>query len=122
METLHNRHQLDIGHGGLGVTVRRGLKWFERVKPGDILAVCYCRPYLSNTSGELVHSIAYQARLLSIWTGTFMNLPARWIENEHEWAARMYSGLLESMQRVYEDFEESEIVTALLYRRLDYEA
>jgi len=104
-------HSLDVGRGDIATTVRRGFKWAD-LKFEDIILLCVC------TRDPEQHDVQGSGKVLEVWVGVFADIPARYIENEHETRSRYYSGLLESMENAYgEEFDELEYVTVLTYRR-----
>lgn len=128
MRTLHNLHTIDINPGQTGVTVRNGDKWADALN--DKIELCECAmvyykhaslgPSTVSQPPEMQHKIVGHGVVIEIWNGEFKNIPARYIEHEHEERSRMYSGLLESMRKAYgETFSEANHVTVLVYNRYD---
>jgi hypothetical protein len=104
-------HLLECKAGEIGVTVRKGPKWADSI--GQEILLCVC-------DGEGNHDIQGKGIVLDAWMGQFKNVPARWLEKEHEKMSRVYSGLLTSMRRAYgPEFNEEEEVTALMYNRIE---
>jgi hypothetical protein len=104
-------HSLDVGRGDIGSTVRRGFKWAD-LKWGETILLCVC------TRDPETHDVQGSGKVTEVWVGQFADIPARYLEFEHETQSRLYSGLLESMEHAYgEDFDELEYVTVLTYRR-----
>lgn len=109
MLMMHMLHSLDCDIGDIGVTVRKGEKWFGTI--GVPVQLCVCVPE---------HRIEGKAVIIDNWYGIFRDIPGRFLEKEHEEESRMYSGLLNSMRRAYgEDFNEDEEVTVVVYNRLE---
>lgn len=109
---LCNLHQIDISVGQIGTTVRRGNKWFNQAKPQQEIELCVC-----NEVGN--HNVIGVGVIEEMLFTTFSEIPARLIESEHEMSSRLYSGLLYSMRKAYgKDFNESELVTVIKYRRV----
>jgi hypothetical protein len=117
---LHSLHKVEVDPGEVGSTVRKGNKWASAT-PGTKLDFCECASscYADDHVEERDCIIVGVGEVTDQWFGTFKNIPARVIENEHEALARLYSGLLYSMRRAYgEDFSEEELVTVVTYKRL----
>jgi len=116
MRTLHNLHTVDVGPGEIGVTARNGTKWSnsedgERNSIHEEIVLCEC---LNNE-----HKVVGSAIIEQVWLGQFQDIPAKFIEQEHELSSRYYTGLLSSMRRAYgEDFSENSPITILAYRRI----
>jgi hypothetical protein len=124
---MHMLHTLDVEPGGIGVTVRNGLKWADANNEDLILCVC---------SNRCMDSVCYEdpaaeacgncdrqgtGKVVEIWTGAFYDVPARLIENEHEICSRSYTGLYTSMIKAYggwTDFYDGSDVTVVAYERL----
>ena len=107
-KVLHMLHSLDVKPGDIGITVRRGDKWLS-VTQGEQLDLCVCVPD---------HVIVDKGYVNFTWYGKFKDIPARYLELEHEVESRTYSGLLKSMRRAYGfEFNENEQVTVLGYVR-----
>lgn len=112
LPVLDNLHTIDIGVGETGVTVRLGDKWFNRLNgyDGEIA--------LQETL-EGVSTIVGRGVVLDVYRCAFRDIPARFVENEHEEASRSYSGLVSSMQRAYgESFSPDSEVTVFQYERV----
>lgn len=114
---LDNLHEIDIDAGEIGVTVRLGRKWFDRLSKGFVLDKGSLLDLQETIGG--VSTIVGEGRPTDLWLGEFRDLPARLIEKEHEIPSRLYSGLLESMRRAYgPEFDETDEVTAFTYERI----
>lgn len=115
MQTLHNLHDIDTLVGALAVTVRLGNKW-AGVTKGERIELCRC--YQDVRSGETTHTVVGEGIVQQWWVGDFYDLPARYIELEHETSSRLFTGLLASMRRAYQGFKGTELVTTLMYQRV----
>ena len=116
MRTLHMLHSLDCEKGQFGTTVRKGNKWADAF--GLTLELCVCEVHPALCCIE--HKISGHGLVTDIWEGKFKDVPARYLEYEHEIRSRQYSGLLESMRKAYgQDFNEDEQVVILTYLRED---
>lgn len=91
-------------HKGVNVTVRRGLKWTQLVRPGDEV-------YLSETGGAIRNS----ARIVGVVITPFNKLSRHTIKLEHDEMCHTYNGLLREMQTVYDGFQPDEEVTYLMF-------
>lgn len=108
MKKLHMLHTLDTNVGELGVTIRRGLKWYN--DDNEFLELCVCVPKCEIKG---VGKVEFREKFL------FKDIPARYLEYEHESRSRLYSGCLESMKKAYgENFTEDTEVTVLGYTRI----
>lgn len=118
MRTLHMLHSLDCAVGCLGSTVRKGNKWADAM--GLTLELCVCTPYLEAGDETTDHEIQGHGIVTDIWSGLFKDVPARYLEHEHEVRSRQYSGLLDSMRKAYgPEFSETDQVVILIYFRED---
>lgn len=115
-------HSLDCNVGEPGSTVRKGNKWADAM--GLTLELCVCEPYVVpdgiDVPEEMTHTVEGHGLVTDIWSGFFKDVPARYLEHEHEIRSRQYSGLLDSMRKAYgPDFGENEQVVILTYLRED---
>lgn len=123
MRTMHMLHELEAPVGTSAVTVRLGPKWADSL--AQDIELCVCRTLCLQVEGltadmRTVHTIEGHGVVEHIWTGKFLDIPARLIQIEHEIASRQYDGLYLSMKRAYgEQFHASSDVTVVTYRRLD---
>lgn len=109
---LNNLHEIDVEVGQIGTTVRRGSKWADT--PVDsVIDLCVTR------REGVPPAVEGTARVIRVQKYVFESIPAKLIEEEHEAASRMYSGLLNSMRWAYgPEFSETEEVVCLSYERL----
>lgn len=120
MRVLHMLHSLDCEVGCLGSTVRKGNKWADAM--GLAIELCVCtRSFDSNIQHDVdIHEIQGHGIVTDIWSGLFKDVPARYLEQEHEIRSRQYSGLLDSMRKAYgPEFSENDQVVILTYFRED---
>ncbi len=111
---LYNvEHDFDVEVGEVGVTLRRGDKWFKVPAGTQLLLI---RRDGSGDSAQ--EGVQGTGEVVGHWYGRLMDLPARVIEKEHEPSSRLYTGLLASLRRAYGEIAEQEMFTALVYRRL----
>ena len=117
---LHSLHEVEVDPGMVGSTVRKGMKWANAL-PGTKLDLCECASscYAKDHVEERDCIVVGVGEVTDQWFGTFKDIPARLIENEHEKLSRLYSGLLHSMKRAYgKEFSENSSVTIITYKRL----
>ena len=89
-------------------TCRLGEKWNERLEVGDMIQLL---PTKGNAPSDadvgLVTGLAYQR---------FDELPAAWLEMEHDPTCRTHSGLAEEMDSIYgDDFHRQAMCTMVLF-------
>lgn len=109
-------HSLDCEVGQQGSTVRKGNKWADAM--GLTIELCVCLP--TDSGDGIAHEVQGHGVVTDIWTGLFKDVPARYLEFEHEIRSRQYSGLLESMRKAYgPEFDGGEQVVILTYFRED---
>jgi len=112
---LDNLHKIDTKVGEKGVTIRLGIKWYNRVRKGDIIDLQ--ETIVGDT--DTIQTIAGEGKITGKVYTTFKDIPARYVEKEHEEKSRVYSGLFESMKKAYGDeFDENSLVTVLFYERI----
>lgn len=120
MRTMHMLHELEAEVGKSAVTVRLGSKWADSLASDLELCVCRPEPDMFNPEFPVNHTIEGHGVVEYIWTGKFLDVPARLIRFEHEISSRCYDGLYHSMKRAYGDnFHASSEVTVVCYRRID---
>jgi hypothetical protein len=111
MNTLHMLHSLDTPVREYGVTVRLGDKWAKIASEDQDIELCVCDP-------PDTHTIQGQGTIVEVWHGSFADVPARLIEQEHEIRSRQFSGLYDSMKKAYGDkIDLDSEVTVLKYLR-----
>lgn len=111
-------HPFDTKPGDLGVTVRRGSKWHDIVDEYGIGTTC---ELVQTTTEDREHGITVgHGSLLSAQVMKFKDIPASFIQYEHEESSRLYDGLLASMRRAYGvGFAQTDEVSVVVYRRID---
>lgn len=90
---------------GLNVTVRRGHKWWDMVKPGDLVFVRETGKPKTLVSGVVIGA----------YPTTCEEIPEEVLEKEHDPDCRNLGGLLEAMHRAYGDFEDDDEVSVLVF-------
>jgi hypothetical protein len=116
-------HSLDAEVGKLASTVRRGFKWAD-LQMDDHLILCVCTPKEHVPEGlpadfDAKHDEQGRGLVKQLWFGYFSDIPARFLQYEHEERSRTYDGLFESMQYAYgQDFNENSPVTVVVYKRV----
>ena len=126
MRILHMLHSLDCERGQFGSTVRKGNKWADAFGLTLQLCVCTQTGVIESEGPDPItvpvhtHEIKGHGLVTDIWQGKFKDVPARYLELEHEIRSRQYSGLLDSMRKAYgEDFSINDEVVVLVYLRED---
>jgi hypothetical protein len=110
-------HPLEVNVGEFTSTVRNGFKWSD-LGPLEQIELCVCTLATSGLT-EFKHRVSGVGEVVDLWFGRFQDIPARYIDNEHEISSRVYSGLLASMRRSYGDnFKETAPVTVVVYKRI----
>ena len=110
--TLHMLHSLDRAVGDTATTVRNGFKWAD-LRKGDVIELCVC------TRDPETHDVQGKGKIEQVWFGRFREIPAYWLQFEHEVRSREYGGLYDSMRYAYGDsFGESSPVTVIMYQRV----
>jgi hypothetical protein len=113
---LDNLHKIDTKVGETGTTIRKGTKWYDRVQVMDVIDLQ--ETIYRDHGARLGSTIVGEAVITGKLYLHFEDVPAKYIENEHEESSRVYSGLLASMRRAYgDDFSEKSLVTVLIYER-----
>lgn len=116
MRTLHMLHELDATVGQLASTVRNGFKWAD-LGWGEQIELCVCTRDLARATET--HDVKGRGSVASLWFGRFVDIPARYLQYEHEERSRVYDGLLASMRKAYGlEFGEESPVTIVVYRRI----
>jgi len=87
---------------GTNVTVRRGDKWAE--EEGTLVSLC-----------DLEENQVARGIITRTHTLPFEEIPAAWLAVEHDPACRTREGLLAVMQDIYPGFEETDLVTVVLF-------
>lgn len=92
----------EVHHQGLNVTVRRGNKWFLRNQGVAVVLL---------NGGNEATAVWFRA----VKYVPFIELTDADLVRQHDPACRNKVGLLEAMQRAYEDFDVTEPVTVVEY-------
>ena len=119
---VHNTEPVEIpGHEprAVNLTVRKGLKWAD-LKAGDIIELREIgmlsepgRPAsLKPAPGNEVTATVYDVKVMSF--ADLMNYP-RMLKLEHDPKCQNYTGLFETMRKVYDGFLQHELVTLVYY-------
>lgn len=94
-------------HFGLNVTVRRGFKYLELLKPGD-------RVVMKNLQGKrLGEGIVHQ-----LIAGRMIDIPTSILSLEHDQKCRELNGLIEVVRNCYNDLaiDENEMTVAIVFK------
>ena len=119
---IHNTEPIEIpGHGkrAVNLTVRKGLKWAD-LKVGEIIEVREIgalsepgRPAsLKPAPGNEITATIYDVKVMAF--NDLMNYP-RMLKLEHDPKCQSYTGLFETMRKVYDGFLQHELVTLVFY-------
>ena len=98
--TLHTLDPPNVAIGGNGATVFNGKDWYDLEMDllPEVVNLCVCTPD---------HHLVGTAEVMSVSVYEFMEVPARFLEDEQSEDSSTYSGLLATMKRAYgEDFSE----------------
>jgi hypothetical protein len=105
-------HTLDVAVGDDATTVRNGFKWADLEK-GERIKLCVC------TREPETHDVQGEGKVERLWFGRFHEIPAWYLQFEHELRSREYGGLYDSMRKAYgSSFGENSPVTVILYERV----
>jgi len=119
---VHSTEKVEIPHSdprAVNLTVRKGLKWSD-LKAGDVVELRETgalsepgRPAsLKPASGNEVTATIYDVKVMSF--NHLMNYP-RMLKLEHDPKCQNYTGLFETMRKVYDGFLQHELVTLVFY-------
>lgn len=109
MQAIHfvDTHQPEIGQEA--TTCRLGLRWYNSVNVDDEVNLVH------DPDGETVG----RAVITKMWFGYFRQVPATFLEIEHDPTCHTYSGLLAAMKVAYDDFKDVDLCTIVQYRRTE---
>ena len=109
MHTIHflDNHQPEVG--AEATTCRKGAKWWNILSHGKEV----------NLQLDPDGRIVGRAVVTDLWFGWFRHIPAIFVEIEHDPTCRTYTGLLATMQKTYENFKDTDLVTVVQYRRTE---
>ncbi len=98
-------------HEGSNLTVRLGLKWWDRVRVGDKVLVA--------KTGEEDNPL-FEAEINGRFQFKMKYLPAWVLEGEHDPSCRTREGMLAAMQAAYPDIKDwdDQVVTVLRFKLL----
>jgi hypothetical protein len=94
-----------VYHQGLNVTVRRGIKWYDKAKIGDKVWINQTGNNCPEIDGIIV-GLKYEQ---------FLYLRKDELAFEHDPDCKDISGLRKAMIRAYPDFTDDEDVTVLSF-------
>lgn len=116
MKQLKNiAHTFDVELGGVGVTVRKGTKWYDMPLNTELeLRVC---PKGHDGECNSLCEKAGEARIIGRWKGSLMNLPHALLSIEHNRDARDMEALKQMLKTGYGSINKHDPVTALIYER-----
>jgi hypothetical protein len=113
-------HSLDVAVGDDATTVRNGFKWAD-LEQGEHIELCVCKQVEGMLDGTIdeIHDVQGEGKVERLWFGRFHQIPAWYLQFEHELRSREYGGLYDSMRKAYgNDFGENSPVTVILYERV----
>jgi hypothetical protein len=90
---------------GIGVSVRRGDKWYNKARVGDTVELTLKGCENPVNSAKIV-GIAYLP---------FILIPEQFLSYEHDLTCDNFVGLLEAMKKAYPDFSAEELVTIVIF-------
>lgn len=110
-------HKFNVLEGSDYTTVRRGTRWAAS-KIGDPVELV-----IQDPANREAYAVIGMGSILGIEViKKFRDIPARVLEREHELSSRIYSGLLESMQRAYGSvFKDTDEVTVVSYVVVEFD-
>ncbi len=108
MQTIHflDKNQPEVGQEA--TTCRKGLKWYNGVNVDDEVNLV-----LDPDGTNLGRAV-----IAKLWFGWFRQVPAIFLEIEHDLTCRTYSGLFAGMQAAYDGFKDTDLATVIQYKRL----
>jgi len=109
MHTIHflDNHQPEVG--AEATTCRKGLKWYNLVNVDNEV----------NLAHDPEGTIVGRAVVTKLWFGPFRQVPAIFVDIEQNPACQSYPGLLAAMQKTYENFKDTDLVTVVQYKRTE---
>lgn len=112
---VHNTKLVEIPHEekprAVNLTVRKGLKWSD-LKVGDVIELRETGAEPPAGTGDVVYATIYDVKIMPF--NALMNYH-RMIQLEHDPHCRTYTGLFETMRKVYDGFLQHELVTLVFY-------
>lgn len=111
---VHNTEKVDIPGqepAAVNLTVRKGLKW-ACLKAGDSVVELRETGADAPPIGGEVFANIYDVKVMAF--NDLMNYP-RMLKLEHDPKCQSYTGLFETMRRVYDGFLQHELVTLVFY-------
>ena len=94
----------------VNLTVRKGLKWAD-LRVGETIEVRKTGD-TQVRSGEQVWATVYDVKVMPF--NSLMNYP-KMLKLEHDPKCQNYTGLFETMRKVYDGFLQHELVTLVFY-------
>jgi len=112
MQSIHflDKNQPEVG--GEATTCRKGLRWYNQVNVDDEVNLVL-------DGAEIPNHIIGRAVVTRLWFGWFRQVPALFLEIEHDPTCRTYSGLFAGMKAAYDGFKDTDLVTVIQYRRTE---
>ena len=116
MQQLRNiTHGFDVAKGDVGVTIRKGSKWYEHPDSNRMeLRIC---PAAHDGICNSLCKNAGIGRKIGGWKGRLIDLPPNLLAIEHNEEARDYEKLKLMLAAGYGSVKDDDVVTALIYVR-----
>ena len=112
---VHSTKKVEIpGHepAAVNLTVRKGLKWSDLAVGEAVLLRETPSTELTIDTEVVNHATIYDVKVMSF--ADLMNYK-RLLKLEHDPKCQTYTGLFETMRRVYDGFLQHELVTLVMY-------
>lgn len=111
MKKIENlNHTFDLEVGEIGVTIRKGIKWYLHSNLSDRVEL------VENFNG--VRKTVGLGKIIGYWIGEYHNIPEPLVRMEHNKKARSRKVLHKMMVKAYGKIENTDYVIAVLYIRL----
>jgi hypothetical protein len=118
MEQLRNiNHGFDIEKGDVGVTVRKGSKWYD-FSTGKEFELRVCPAGHDGECNSLCEKVGH-GKKIGGWRGALAQLPKNLLSIEHNIEARDYEKLVLMLEKGYGSISPSDTVTAMIYVRVE---
>jgi hypothetical protein len=109
-------HTFDVEKGDIGVTIRKGGKWYEKLGIGTEFELRVCPGPHDGVCNSLCKKVG-TGETRGLWKGRLLNLPPSLLSIEHNTQARNIEVLKEMLEIGYGSISDQDIVTAVIYLR-----
>ena len=116
MQLKNINHTFDVGVGDVGVTIRKGSKWYD-VRECDEFELRICPKAHDGVCNSLCKLVGL-GKKIGNWKGTLKELPNALLKIEHNKKCRNREVLRQMLEVAYKDVGNDTIVTALIYIRV----